>query len=189
MIVEYDTMPFKVFFKILKDEEKNLHLLGIEDLEEAKEVWKSIKEDWQERHPSKNTSKLLSAYKKVLLESIAIKRDVALFQYLMGYDGDVKPLYEKLKIKYHDNPLERFEYLSQQIEKSKTKLEIFDARLKEVEKECEEDKVESKGMDFSDLNKSIASLELHGFAIENYENLTCGKYDAITEIIREKAKK
>ncbi len=188
-MIEYDTMPFKVFFKILKDQESNLHLLGIEDLEEAKKVWEGIKEEWQERHPNKNTSKLLSAYKKVLLESVSIKRDVALFQYIMGAKGDLKPLYEELDIKYHDNEADRYKYLLEQIEKSKSKLEIFDARLKLVEKECEESKQDSEVMGFADLNKSIASLELHGFSIENYENLTCGKYDAITELIREKAKK
>jgi hypothetical protein len=187
---EYDTMPFKVFFKILRDID-SIHLLGIENKEEALKVWERIKEEWNEKHPSPDSKRLLDAYKKVLYESVKANQQITIINFLNGYDGDHKHFFEKYGFKWIEEEDKRIDYLLNQASKHKQKCELYEAQLLKLQKEAEdnqESEVENSDNTLAVLNKSIASLEMHGFTIENYENLTCGKYDAITEVIKEKAR-
>ena len=67
--MEYDTLPFKTFYKILNDDSQ-VELLGMGSKEKNEKTWESIKAQYKEKHPSPKERRLVDAYKKVLRESI-----------------------------------------------------------------------------------------------------------------------
>lgn len=189
MTIDYDTLPIKIFFKILKDQENNLHLLGIKDLKEAKKVWEGIKNEFQERHPSKDSRDLVEAQRKVVKNYVELNKLFLLLEISIKTISDKKVFFEKAKYKYIEDENVRAEKLISEINKKKTTFEIFDARLKKLEKDLEENRVDEDidaDVSLSILNESIASLELLGFTIENYQTLTCGKYDAMSKVLKNK---
>jgi 2',3'-cyclic-nucleotide 2'-phosphodiesterase (5'-nucleotidase family) len=181
-MTDYDTLPIKTFYKILSDETK-LKELGIED-----KVWEEIKDEWRERHPSGEGIELNSALKKVMLENIELNKRIYVLRLASNYQGDIKELYKVAKLRFVEDPDQRYKNLIKEIEKSKSKTEIFEARFSKIQEQIKESKKKDAGrkIKLKDINASIASLELHGFTIDNYEQLTCGKYDAITKIIKDK---
>lgn len=181
--MDYDTFPFKLFYKILKDE-SNLSLIGKSEEENGK-IWEKVKNEYRQRHPSIKERKLLQAYKKVLQESIRTNRDITLMRYLLTEPDNLKELYKELKIPFDDDVVKRLKFLEKEIDKGKQKLEIFNAQLKQIEEEIEEEKEESE-LDIAKLNESIASLTLFGFPINDFESLTCGQYDAYSRVAQRK---
>lgn len=191
-MINYDTLPFKVFHQVLMDEEANLHLLGIKDLKEAKKEWDAIKEEWVQRHPSPEQRDVLQAYKNAMTRSIELSKLIAALKY-MAIFTDVDPekqkeVFKEARIRWNDDPLKRLEALNKMLKKAQTEKQIHDARyeklVKEVKEAKEQEKKIEKKMSIADINKSIASLEMAGFSIDNYETLTCGKYDAMSAILR-----
>ena len=79
--------------------------------------------------------------------------------------------------------------MNRMLSKARDEQQIFDARHQKLEQEILEKrkslKASEKVMTIADINKSIASLEMAGFTIENYEALTCGKYDAMSVALRD----
>ena len=186
-MLEYDTLPIKTFVKILHDE-NNIHLLGTGS---DKEEWERIKGEWEERNPGKDGIRLTSAYKKVLFQSIKLNKELLLLKLLIQGESDQKEMFKAAGIRYHEDPVKRYEHLDREISKSSQKLQIYKAQYDQVEKEIRESNQnqERNKPSISDINRAIASLELSGFTIENYETLTCGKYDAMTAIQAERARK
>jgi hypothetical protein len=183
--MEYDTLPFKTFFKILNDESK-VGLLGLEGKKQNEKAWESIKAQYKEKHPSPKERRLVEAYKKVLRESIYANRDITLLMYLLTEPENLKELYGELKIQWHDDLESRAKSLETNIDKCKQKLEIFNAKLKQIEEDIE-DEQEEKDIDISKINEAIASLTLYGFPINDFEKLTCGQYDAYSKVAQKKA--
>lgn len=181
--MDYDTFPFKLFYKILKDD-VNLSLIGKSEKENEK-IWEKVKNEYRKRHPSIKEKKLLSAYKKVLVESIRTNRDITLMRYLLTEPENLEELYKELKIPFNKDVIERLKYLEKEIDKGKQKLEIFNAQLKQIEEEIDEEQEESE-LDIAKLNESIASLTLFGFPINDFETLTCGQYDAYSKVAQRK---
>lgn len=182
--MDYDTFPFKLFFKILQNEE-NIQLIG-KSKDENEKIWESIKEEYRERHPSQRERRLVQSYKKVLSESIKANRDITLLRYLLTEPENLEQLYRELKIPWSEDQKKRVEHLTLEIDKGKQKLEISNARLKLIEDEIEEAR-ESEDIDISKLNEAIASLTLFGFPINDFEKLTCGQYDAYSKVAQRKA--
>lgn len=181
--MDYDTFPFKLFYKILKDE-SNISLIG-KSKEENQRIWEDVKNEYRQRHPSVTERKLLQEYKKVLFESINTNRNIALMRYLLTEPDNIEELYKELKIPFNNDVIERLKYLEKEIDKGKQKLEIHNAKLKQIEQEIEDDKDE-KEIDIAKLNESIASLTLFGFPITDFESLTCGQYDAYSKVAQRK---
>ncbi|MBO0323460.1 hypothetical protein J0X14_14220 [Muricauda sp. CAU 1633] len=182
--MDYDTFPFKLFFRILQDE-GNVSLIG-KSKDENEKIWESIKAEYRERHPSPRERRLVQAYKKVLSESIRANRDITLLRYLLTEPENLEQLYKELKIPWKPTVKERIEYLTLEIDKGKQKLEISNARLKLIEDEIEEAR-ESEEINIAKLNEAIASLTLFGFPINDFEKLTCGQYDAYSKVAQRKA--
>lgn len=181
--MDYDTFPFKLFYKILKDE-SNISLIG-KSKEDNERIWEKVKNEYRQRHPSVKERKLLQAYKKVLQESIRTNRDITLMRYLLTEPDNIEELYRELKIPFSKDVVERLKYLEKEIDKGNQKLEIFNAQLKQIEQEIEEDQEETE-LDIAKLNESIASLTLFGFPINDFETLTCGQYDAYSRVAQRK---
>ena len=177
-MIEYDTFPMKKFFKILKDDSL-IDKYGI-----SKEDWETLKETWNERHPTAEGSKLIEAHRKVIIEGLKLKRNINLFKALLLHKGDGKELFEVVALKYYDDPIKRIEYLKKEVQKSEQKLKIFDAQREQIEKEVSEQKEEHR--EEIDVNEVIASFELHGFTINDYETFPLGIYDAYTKLITKK---
>ena len=186
-MIEYDTLPFKTFYKILKDEKANLHLLG--EGEDNEKVWERIKEQYRNRHPSPKMRSLMTAFKRVLGESIKLNRDITLMKYLLMQPQGLKELYSKLKLPWNEDEVERIKFLNKEIDKSSQKYEIFQAQLKKAESEIEEVQEEEGELDIAKLNEAIASLALVGFPINDFEKMTCGQYDAYSKVAERKARK
>ena len=184
--MEYDTLSFKTFYRILKDESQ-ISLLGHPSDNENTSAWEKIKAEYREKHPSLKEKRLVEAYKKVLRESINANRDITLFRYLLTQPENIEELYQELKIEWFEGLDERVEVLKINIDKSKQKLEIFNAQLKQIEEEFEENQETEKDIDISKINEAIASLTLYGFPINDFEKLTCGQYDAYSKIAQKKA--
>lgn len=181
--MEYDTFPFKLFYRILQDEE-NISLIG-KSRDENQKIWENVKEEYRLRHPSIKERQLVSAYKKVLQESIRTNRDITLMQYLLTEPDNLKELYKELRIPYSDDVVARLKFLETEIDKGKQKLEIFNAQLKQLEDEQKEEEWDSE-LDIQKINEAIASLTLFGFPINDFESLTCGQYDAYTKVAQRK---
>lgn len=187
--MDYQTIPFVVFFKILNNQEENIHLLGIEDPEEAKKTWESIKQQWSDENQTADQKRMLSGYKKVLDKTIEFNKLVFFKNYTLLHDSDdEKEMFKQMGVVYDEDIEKRFENLNKKIDKAQSEKEIFEARLKQIEDSVSENYTEDK-VDFmlSDLYKTIATIELyHGFTIPDYNELTFGKYNAITKVIKEK---
>lgn len=187
-MINYDRLPIKTFFQILQNEEENLYLLG--DVENVEDLWVSIKEEFQERHPSADSRRLVDAQKKVIRESAELNKIIVLFHIVMNNEpgADLSNSYSIAKIKYIENHSDRLKDLETRVVKIETKLQIFQAKLEKIEKEIEETKESNISLDttMSELNEAIATLELNGYTIDNYDTLTCGKYDAISKVTKEK---
>ena len=182
---EYDTLPFKTFYKLLQDD-TNLSALGIPDKKESRKVWKNIKQEWQELNPSVKNQQLTSAYIKIAKETARMKKDLAFLKFTLNSSTPQRELYEELGYEWIEDDFERVQATIDQIEKAKGKMEIFTERFKKLEKDLEEDSKNQDAQCISDINAGIASLEMAGATIPNYEKLTCGQYDALTKVINKK---
>ena len=171
---EYDTLPFKIFYKLLSDE-TNLSPLGYSDEIKSRKVWSSIKEEWKRKHPSAKEKTLTAAQIKVLKEVIEMNRTVAFLRFALNYSGDQEKLYKELGFKWIEDETVRIETCLNTIEKAKVKKGIFENRLIKLREDLEKEDRRKETQSLADINKSIASLELNGFTIQNYEELTCGK--------------
>ena len=182
MYDNYDTIPFKLFFKILNDE-SNIKLLGFKSSKKGLEVWESIKNEYAERNPDPRTIEMLASFKKVLTKSIELNKTITLLEFLKGFQGNPEIVYQELKIPYSENESVRLKKLESAIKKHRNQLEIYDAQHSNLLKTLNKKKKVSKPIDISKINENIAALEEHGYSIPNYEELSMGRYDALLKRI------
>lgn len=179
-MIEYDTFKLKDFFKILKDDTL-LKEHGIK-----KEEWDKLKEEWDDKHPGKGAARMVESHRKVVIEGLKIKRDLTLFNFLLTYTDDPREFYEAGNIPFKEDPIERFKDLQKRIKKSKRKLEIFSEQRDKLEEEMKS--VEEEETDvITDINEVLASFEIAGIGVGNYEKLTLGRYDGLTKAFEKKA--
>ncbi len=183
-MIEYDDLNLIVFYKILSDE-KNIHLLGIENKEKAVENWELIKEEYRKRHQSPEAKSLLSAYKKALGSYLDFEKKVSLLKFMLLAKDLSKEAFEASNMKFTGDDKTDYDNLKKEIDKSKSKKEIFTARLNKLQGEISsKNKNEDEDcLNRQKLNECLASLELAGYTINDYNTITCGKYDAMTRVI------
>lgn len=190
--MRYEDFPLVLFFRLMqRDIQVPYRLYG-------RGRWNNIVEKWQENRGEKVSEVMLEAKRKVLLETIQFNKISLLIHWLKKDKPQAKEIFEKTRIKWSDDKAERDQTLSQLKIKAEEKLKIYEAqlaRLQENEKKVVDDD-EKKDVDDDEeefteakLNEAIASLELHGFDIPDYNSLTLGKYDAMTAIIRKRTEK
>ena len=181
-MIDYNTFPLVKFFRILNDKS----LLG--DI--PPDDFKALEDEWEERHPTAETTKLVEAQKKVIIESIKAKRDLTLFMLLLSYDKDPKEFFELAGVKYHEDAEERFKYLNKEISKSRQKHKIFEAQLEQLQESIKESQKENpKGTTIIDIYEVLASFELAGISVGNYEEISLGRYDGLTKAFDRKIAK
>lgn len=185
---DYDTLPLKIFARILEDE-KNIELLGLTGTE-AKEVWDKIRNEYNEKHPTDDEIVLVDAYKKAQLSSVRLNK-LAILLSLIEVDGEeTKKLYEEAGISFKSTIKERLDYLKVQIDKETQKLEIFKAQINKLEEDIsKKSKKEKSRISLQQINDSMASLETNGIHIGDYDAVTCGRYDSLIKMINKKAAK
>lgn len=182
MPIEYDTFPLKKFWKILEDEA----LLSEYEIE--KEDWEKLKEEWNEKHPTADTTKIVEASRKVILEDMRLKSYILLGRVISQSEDDCKEFYEALGIKHHDTIEERMAHIQKEINKSQQKLSIFAAQKKKLMDGLKVDeKTEEENR--TDLNEVLASFEIAGISVGSYEEMTLGRYDGLNKAFERKASK
>jgi hypothetical protein len=160
----------------------------IDDYGVKKEDWKVIKDEYLESNPSDETSVLVDAYKKSILANLQRNKTISVLSYILEVKGDWKDYFDLAKLKYTGDSIKDASYLRKQIEKEQNKEEIFTAQLDKLQKEIKESKErnEVNKFDLKSVYRAIASLEKVGATIPNYEELTIGKYEALTKVYSEK---
>ena len=187
-MIDYDTFPFKLFFQFLKDESK------LKDSEISKKDWEYIKEEWNKRHPTPEHIKVVAATKKIFVEAAIIKRLEFLLKIEINYTGDdFEDFYKEAGVNFKTEKLDRMKYLSVQIDKSDQKIKIFNAQLEKLQEQLEKDKkVQPKKTyeeTIADINEVLASFEIAGIAVGEYEKMTMGRYEGLSKSFEKKAAK
>lgn len=179
--MDYYSFPFLKLCRIFQDDGR------CEDFGVSKEDWESIKEQFNEANPSPGTDILMEQWKDAIRASIDLNRNIALITYIMQYDADWEVLFELAGIRYTGDREKDAEYLSLQLKKLETKVQVYTARLKKLQDDISESKKDGAAEPFSikKAYKALAALEKQGATIPDYEKFTCGQYDAFCEIIKE----
>lgn len=181
----YDTLPIKTLCKILQDESK------IEDYNITIEQWNDIKEQYNLAHPSQEDKAILDLYSKVMGQDVNANKYIILLKIIKQGATDLKGFFEAAKVRYTGDLEKDVAYLNKQISKSKQIATIEQERLRKLTEEIKERARISPPEPLTDkkINEALASMELAGFTIDNYDTITCGKYDAITQVLSKKASK
>lgn len=184
-----DQIPIRNIVLIMEDE-SNVKLLGQATIADNKKLWSKIQKDYQERNPSHELKRLIAEHKKLLSETIEYNKNVSLLQFLVDFDGEEQPFFEAAKIPFDKDPVKRTETLKKQISKSSQLIEIYQAKLDKLEKEIAEQKESetTKPLTIKKLNKALATMEMNGASIPDYNTFTYGQYEAWNEVLIEKQK-
>lgn len=146
--------------------------------------WSRIKEKWEENTKSAESTMRLEANRKPLVESIKINKLKLLHHYEQVGFQDIKELYEYLNIQWKDKKEDRLKFLERELLKAEQRFNITGA---EWERLKESDNKDTDGTFNQDsLDEAIASLEPHGYHIEDYDTITLRRYLAVTKDIRKK---
>lgn len=173
----YETFPFLTFFRIMEDESKlKDYNVSPEDWEVIRNKWILLHEDWDNDTYSKSKQRVLkhqSIYNKLLF----LKERSSLSE------KGLKELFEKIGRRWVEDSEKRNKQLEKDIAKNKKLHEIYSGEKKGIEQEKEE---VSEKASLKTAMECIASLEMSGATIPDYETLTLGKYDALTHILKKK---
>lgn len=185
----YDNFPLVLFFRLMmKGDALVERAIRMKVLPFSKVDWRKIKIQWDLKHEDEKGEAYLEAKKKVVTETIQYNKIVLLVQWLKKTKQDIRPMFEELRIPWSDDKAERTKSLNKLKNKAETRLNIYKAQLdKLTEQQKEEDQEDEFTM--AKLHEAIASLELHGFDIPDYNTLTLAKYDAMTAVINNKIEK
>lgn len=180
----YEVFPFVLFFRVMQDESL-LEKHGI-----SQEDWTEIKKSWINNHEDLEGDSFFGSKKDEFKSRARYNKLIFLKERSMISQEGLEDLYKKIRLKFHPKRADREKYLDQQIQKSKKAQEIYDGlktklgaeKLKELEQE-------SEAFGVLQAYECLASLELAGASIPDYEAFTLGKYDAITAAIKKKNEK
>ena len=184
-MISYHTFPLVKLCILLDDESK------IEEMEVSKEDWEKVKQTYQNENTSPEQRAILEAYRKVILASIELNRNILLMKFLLISGEDWKEYFESANLKYTGNPEKDSKYLKTQLDKSSTKEKIYTAQLEKLEKQIDEAKENEpkEDLNISKIYQLMAGMEANGANIPDYEKFTIGQYNAWTEIIKQKNRK
>ncbi|MEM7485035.1 MAG: hypothetical protein AAF348_07485 [Bacteroidota bacterium] len=176
--LKYEDFPLKLF----------LRLLRLTDIRAAKIVgctetrWRVFKNKWESSHTSLESDNQLEQQKKVSLSFVKSQKAALLLKWMSLSEEAARPLVEELGFKWKEDPEELVKYLTREIKKELTKYENETAILESMSNESEE-------VEKFDIDEAIASLELMGFNIDDYNKLTVGKYTAMSKVASKRIEK
>jgi hypothetical protein len=178
----YEDFPLVLFFKLMGRPEAVAHRIV------GKRPWEKIKERWELNHEDSKGEAYLDARRKVLSQTIKLNKLRLLVEWIKKSKRDPKEVYTACRLPWNEDPKIRAEYLDSQIAKSEQLLEIYEAQYQRIkgQQKAEESEEEESPFTLAKLHEAIASLELHGYSIPDYNQLTLGKYDAMTAVIKRK---
>lgn len=179
MNLNYYNFPFIQFCVLCHNEEK------LSDYGLKKDDWDKIKEEYSNQHIDYKELQLVEAYKKVLHANIKRSKIVAVISYVLEINPDNwEECFKVAKLKYKGDYKKDSDFLNAQLQKEKTKEEIFTAQLNKLQAEIKEakDNQIAESFDLKKVYKAIASFVKAGASIPDYEKLTCGEYDALTAV-------
>lgn len=171
-----------MFFRIMEDESR------IKDYNVSEEDWERIKKQWVNTHEDLSTDSYFRSRKDELKMRSRYNKLLFLRQRSGISQKGLKELYETIGLKWHDDQAQRDKYLESQIIKAKRTQQIYDGQRATLEKQKIEEVSKQKKFGLAEANECIASLELAGASIPDYEQLTLGKYDALNSVIKRRNK-
>lgn len=181
MTQTYNNFKFILFFVLIQDESK------LSDYNISEENWQEVKSTWIQRHEDWSTDTKGTAHKNELKSQARYNRLLLLKERETLSDDGLKELYKKAGITFHKGKVKRQQHIDREIAKYKRLHTIFSAQLENIEESKEDEKHERDSIEIA--YEAIASLELAGATIPEYENLTLGKYEALTSMIKKKNQK
>ena len=171
-----------MFFRLMDDESRiKEYNVNIED-------WEAIKTQWVNTHENLSNDGYFRSKKDELKMRSRYNKLIFLRQRSSISQEGLKELYEKIGFKWHDDQKKREKYLDGQILKAKKTQEIYDGQRKTLERQKIEEVSNEKKFGLAEAHECIASLELAGASIPDYEILTLGKYDALNSVIQKRSK-
>ncbi len=150
--------------------------------------WEAIKTQWVNTHEDLTTDGYFRSKKDELKMRSRYNKLLFLRQRSAISQEGLKELYKNIGFKWHDDQKTREKYLDGQIMKAKKTQEIYDGQRKILEKQKIEEVTNQKKFGLVEALECIASLELAGASIPDYELLTLGKYDALNSVIQKRNK-
>lgn len=176
-----DNIPLKTFCTIIDDPKR------ITDYNISEENLSELIKDYSEMNPTPEYRLLLESFKRVVKQSVALTSNVALLKIIKDIDGDWKPYFEKVNLLYSGDKAKDLKKINKEINKSQQKEKIYDAQLRQIEDKISESNKKKIKEDFNiqKVNEAIASLEVAGATIPDYDTLTLSKYDALGEIYKQ----
>ena len=176
-------MPLTLFFRLMqKGDDVAERAIG-------KGTWGKIKSQWESDTEDDKGEVLLEAKKNLFLATIKVNKFTILVHWLKTTKKDPRPVYEEIGLKWHDDPKERAKQLDKLLSKESQKASIYKAKLDQLKESIDDDDEDEGEFSMTKLYEAIASLELHGHSIPDYNKLSIGKYIGITRVIKEKIKK
>lgn len=181
----YDTIPIKTLC-ILLDDENRIAEFGI-----GGEEWAKIKEEYTSKNPSREVDELMSEYSIMIKNEIEELKGMALIEFLSGFHGDAEPFFLVSGIKYTGDKEKDIQRLIDHIGKSGQKKKIHKSRCEQLAGNILEKRKNDppEPLNIAMVNESLASMEMAGANIPNYEKFTAGQYDAWNAILKKKNNK
>lgn len=175
----FETIPAKIFIRLLSRND------AVAERVVGKISWHKIKEKWLLSREDDKGSQLLEARRALLLETCKFNKVRILAQWLPSIDEEkAKEVFKEIRVGWDDDFDKRAQRLKRLLNKHSEMAKKHARKVKELE---EGDGEEVKEFTIDDFNQAIASLELVGFSIEDYEKLTLAKYEAISKTVKKKA--
>lgn len=180
-----DNIPLKTFC-ILLDDPTKCKSYGL-----SEEEWDSLRLEYQENNPTPEETVLLTAFRKVVRSSCQNSGYSMILNVIYGIKEDWKPYFKAMNLKFQGDRDKDEKYLRLQIQKAKTKESINAAKLDKIEEDLIEAAKNRTKEEFNiqKVNEAIASIELAGANIPDYDTLTLGKYNALGSMIKAKTVK
>ncbi|BFP39493.1 hypothetical protein FGF1_03380 [Flavobacteriaceae bacterium GF1] len=179
----YEAFPFLLFFRAMENEEiLEQHNVSQGDWEEIKKRWILKNENW-------STDAYAKAQRDELAHRSKYNKLLFLKERATWSEEGLKDLFEKVRLKWDDDRLKRDGNLLKELNKAKKLQEIYAGQKKGLEEQKLNEFDDREGMSVENAYQCIASLELAGATIPDYEKLTLGKYDALSATLEKRSKK
>lgn len=181
----YEAFPFLLFFRIMHDESL------LEEYDISVEDWKAIKDKWAVRNEDWATDVYAKAQRDEIYHRSRYNKLLFLKERATWSQEGLEEIYKKIRLKWYPDKDRRDKELVKDIAKAKKHQEIFQGQKSDLEQKKIEDLERNPQEQMTEemAQQCIASLELAGASIPDYEKLTLGKYDALTAAIKKRNKK
>lgn len=179
----YEVFPFVLFFRIMENED----LLKIHGVSE--EDWEQIKKTWIMNHEEGEKDPYFNSSRDELTTRSRYNKLIALRARAELSSEGLEEIYKSIKLKFHPDKLERVKYLDHQIQKAKNTNNIYEKLKSQLGTEKLKDlenRAQGEYFGVTQAYECIASLELAGASVPDYEKMTLGKYDALSASLKKK---